>query len=145
MLRTTAHRSSATTADGTGNWYGNADTFADGASNPFGAGGTGTARCPRMRRIVPHAELRNAGRTTVGTTPSGALRGNFKRGSSFTLSERRPRHVDLRLLRRAGGASGGQYVTMAVYKDNGGVPDEYVTGAQYVGGGGHGASMADLA
>lgn len=27
--------------DGAANWYGNADTFSDGASNPFGAGSTG--------------------------------------------------------------------------------------------------------
>ena len=33
-------------ADGTGNWYGNADTFSDGASAQFGAGGTGRHRGP---------------------------------------------------------------------------------------------------
>ena len=31
-------------ADGTGNWYGNADDFADGVSNPFGPGSAGDGR-----------------------------------------------------------------------------------------------------
>lgn len=114
-------------ADGTGNWYGNADTFSDGASAQFGAGGTGDGTLSAYASFVPHSELSNAGRTTVGTTPSGALRANFKRGSSFTLSEEGRVMSISGYFDGLGGGSGAQYVTMAIYKDNGGVPDEYVS------------------
>jgi hypothetical protein len=39
-------------ADGQGNWYGNADLYADGPSNPFGPVGTGNGRISAFLRLM---------------------------------------------------------------------------------------------
>ena len=73
--------------------------------------------------LVP-AQAATFGRTTVGTTPTGGLTGNFKRGSKFTLSE--PGTVTSLHAYADGfgeaGDYGFQWVRMALYKDAGGVP-----------------------
>ncbi len=58
-------------SDGPANWYGGVDAFADGASDPFGAGGTGTGTLSVYAAYVEANELAHAGRTTVGSNPSG--------------------------------------------------------------------------
>lgn len=70
------------------NWYGNADAFDDGASSTFGAGNAGTGTLTLYAEYFPDDQIRNAGRTTIGTVPSGGMTANMKRGSSFTLPER---------------------------------------------------------
>jgi hypothetical protein len=74
--------------DGPSNWYGNADSFEDGASAAFGAGSSGTGTMSVYARYFPDSQLRNAGRTTIGTVPSNGMTADFKRGSSFMLPER---------------------------------------------------------
>src|SRR5262249_44887640 len=69
------------------NWYGNADSFADGASSPFGTGANGTVELLVFATYLPARQARFAGRATIAATPSGGLTSNFKRGSRFTLSE----------------------------------------------------------
>ena len=73
--------------DGAANWFGGADTFADGASDPFGTGSTGNGTMSIYAIYTPASRLQNAGRMTVGNTPSSPLRGDFKRGSSITLPQ----------------------------------------------------------
>jgi hypothetical protein len=119
-------------ADGTGNWFGNADAFSDGSSVQFGAGGTGNGTLSVYAKFAPESQLRNAGRTTLGTTPSAALRADFKRGSSFTLSEEGRLTSITGYFDGLGATSGFQYVRMALYKDKNGVPDAYVTETEIV-------------
>ncbi len=89
-------------ADGTGNWYGNADTFADGASNPFGAGGTGNGTLSAYARIVPHAAAEKRGAHHGRDDPFGRTPRELQAWLELHAVGGRPRHVDLRLLRRAG-------------------------------------------
>ena len=51
--------------DGAANWYGNADTYADGASDPFGTGSTGTGTLSIYASYAPGAP-RQFGRTDMG-------------------------------------------------------------------------------
>jgi hypothetical protein len=74
--------------DGAANWYGNADAWSDGSSATFGAGSKGTGTLSVYARYFPDSQLRNAGKWTIGSVPSGGMTANFKRGSSFTLPER---------------------------------------------------------
>jgi hypothetical protein len=114
-------------ADGTGNWYGNADEFSDGASLQFGPGGTGNGTLSVYATFAPETQLKSSGRTTIGTIPSGALRADFKRGSSFTLSQAGRLMSITGYFDGLGGASGTQRVRLVLYKDQGGVPGAYVT------------------
>jgi hypothetical protein len=114
-------------ADGTGNWYGNADEFSDGASLQFGPGGTGNGTLSVYATLSPESQLRNSGRTTIGTTPSGALRADFKRGSSFTLSQAGRLMSITAYFDGLGGTGEAQRIRLVLYKDQSGVPGAYVT------------------
>jgi hypothetical protein len=103
-----------------GNWYGNADTYSDGASNPFGTGTTGTGPLAVYATYIPPAN--NFGRTTVATTPSAGLGSNFKRGSKFTLGQTGTLSSLNAYLDGNGGASGSQQLRMGLYRDSSGVP-----------------------
>ena len=107
------------------NWYGNADLFDDGSSATFGAGNAGTGTLTVYAEYFPDSQIRNAGRTTIGTIPSGGMTADFKRGSSFTMPERGKiygvtAYVD-------GGGAGAppntsQAFRYVIYKDANGVP-----------------------
>jgi hypothetical protein len=73
--------------DGPPNWYGNTDSFDDGAASSFGAGNAGTGTLSVFAQYFASSDVRTAGRTTIGTAPSGGMATDMKRGSSFTLSE----------------------------------------------------------
>jgi hypothetical protein len=106
--------------DGTGNYVANTDSFPDGGSNPFGAAAAGNGTLSIYAGYDPN--LRNAGRITVGANPSGALRGNAKRGSSFMMPQ--PGRVTslTAYLDGKGATSGFQYVTFVLYADANGAP-----------------------
>jgi hypothetical protein len=91
--------------DGSSNWYGNADPYADGSSPTFGTGSRGTGTLSVYAQYYPDSELRHAGRMTTGTVPSKGMTADFKRGSSFLLSE------------------SGRLHDITVYLDGGGVPN----------------------
>jgi hypothetical protein len=117
-------------ADGTsGNWYGNADSFADDASDPFGAGSAGDGTLSIYAVYEPHTVF---GRTTVGSTPSGALRADYKRGSSFTLPEQARITSLSGYFDGLGAASGSQFFSLNLYSDKNGVPDQFITGTANV-------------
>ena len=78
---------------------------------------------PGLAAFSPAYADHYLGRTTVGTIPSNGLTADFKRGSKFTLSE--PGIVDalsVYLDGLGGPQSGTQLVSLAIYKDNNGVP-----------------------
>lgn len=72
--------------DGTAaNWFGNADTYADGASNSFGNGNAGTGTIAAQLVYVPASYYSLAGNTVVGTRPSSGMSADYKRASGFTM------------------------------------------------------------
>ena len=115
-------------ADGPANWFGNADTFDDGASDTFGAGSRGTGTMSVFARYFPDSQLRQAGRTTIGSTPSKGMAPDFKRGSSFTLPERgRLYAIGAYLDGRGTSDTYAQaMLRYSIYKDANGLPDTKV-------------------
>jgi len=110
--------------DGAANWYGNADAFVDGAASTFGAGSSGTGTLSVYAQYFPDAQLRNAGRWTIGSIPSSGMSANFKRGSSFVLPERGTLYTATAYFDGGGGAAFNelQNFRYTLYKDSNGVP-----------------------
>jgi hypothetical protein len=125
--------------DGSANWYGNADAFADGSANSFGSGSAGNGTLSVYARYYPDSQVRNAGRTTIGTTPSSGMTLNFKRGSSFVMPERGKLMAITPYLDGLGTTSTGdqQALRFVLYKDANGVPGArvYEGGTTYLRGG----------
>jgi hypothetical protein len=114
------------------NWYGNSDTFADGAASPFGNGGGGTVELLVSGVYLPASLTTFAGRATVAGTPSGGLTSNTKRGSRVTLPGP-GRVLELSAyLDGKGGASGTQTLRYALYRDAGGLPSTLVVESEEV-------------
>ena len=108
--------------DGAANWYGNADTYSDGPSSPFGAGNTGTVTISATAMYVPaNVASIKFGRKTVGSTPSGGLSANYIRGSAFGAyleANDGPTTALWAYLDGLGGASGSQQLRMALYEQD---------------------------
>lgn len=124
--------------DGAPNWYGNADALNDGASNTFGVGTQGSVTLSVYAEYFPDSQLRHAGRTTIGSTPSGGMTADFKRGSSFTMPERGKLYGISAYLDGAGGSSPvstTQALHYILYRDANGFPGAklYEGGNIYVG------------
>lgn len=120
--------------DGAANWYGNLDSYADGATSSFGAGNAGSGTLTLSAEYFPDSEMRAAGRTTVATLPSAGMSANFKRGSSFTMPERGKLYSIAAYLDgngTPGAVDVGQTVDYVIYEDANGVP-----GAKVYDGGG---------
>jgi hypothetical protein len=113
--------------DGPANWFGNADSYADGASNPFGAGNSGSGTLSVHAVYFAQSLQGDAGRTTVGTLPSNGMSGEFKRASSFTLAERGRLSAMTAYLDGLGGVSGMQQIRYVLYRDANGVPGTKIT------------------
>ncbi len=111
--------------DGPANYYANADTFSDGAAATFGTGNVGTVTMSVYAEYFPDSQVRNVGRTTVGPTPSSGMSADFKRGSSFSLSERGKLYALTAYIDGGGGnAQEGeqQEFRYTIYKDANGSP-----------------------
>jgi hypothetical protein len=108
-----------------GNWYGNSDTFEDGASQPFGPGAAGNGTIAAFMSYRPgQVTTGQLGRTDVGTKPSRGLKANFSRGSEFFALEGGTLTGLHAYLDGLGGASGSQKIRMVIYglfNDNGDV------------------------
>jgi hypothetical protein len=120
--------------DGPNNWYGNADSYADGASTSFGTGNAGSGTLTVAAEYFASTEMRTAGRTTIGTVPSGGMSADFKRGSSFTMPERGKLYSIAAYLDGNGAPGLGnvsQTVHYAIYKDANGVPGALVYKSDY--------------
>jgi len=104
-------------ADGSGNWYGNAETSAYEASNPFGPGSTGDGTISAFASYEPgNFLIRNFGRTDIATTPSKGLTSNMARGSFFNVLDPDAALIGLNAyIDGSGGASGAQQLRMAIY------------------------------
>jgi hypothetical protein len=105
--------------DGTGNWYGNADTFSDGASNPFGVGSTGNGTISAFVSLVPGPFTSGKfGRTTAAPTVLSGMSANYLRGSLFPVSHSNAVLTGVNAyLDGLGGSAGSQKVKMAVYSE----------------------------
>jgi hypothetical protein len=112
--------------DGSANWYGNADSFADGASAPFGSGSAGTGTLSIYATYKVASELAYAGRATIAGTPSNGLSANYKRGSRFNLSEPGRLASISAYLDGNGGGTGSQKARLALYRDSSGTPGALV-------------------
>lgn len=108
--------------DGAANWYGNADTYSDGASATFGTGNSGTVTISAAAIVIPGTmPLQTLGRTSIATIPSSGLGANRSRGSTFGAYQVDNRGVVTALwayLDGKGGASGSQQLRMALYQDD---------------------------
>ncbi len=112
--------------DGSTTWYANADTFSDGASDPFGSGSAGSTTLSVYVSYVP-GTLKQFGRTSIATSTSAGMTADYKRGSPFTLAETGTLTSFSAYLDGNGGATGSQDLRMALYTDAGGVPGTLVT------------------
>jgi hypothetical protein len=108
-------------------WYGNADTFSDGGTSPFGTGSTGTGSLTVYAEYMPTYMITVAGRNTVAMTPSAGLSSNFKRGARITLGTAGRLSRLSAYLDGKGGGTGAQKLRYALYRDAGGVPGAKVT------------------
>lgn len=119
-------------APGTANWYGNADVFSDGASNTFGAGNAGTGTLSVYAQYYSASEnlLHTFGKTTIGANPSKGLAVDFKRASSFTVTEPGQLTAFSVYLDGLGGGSGSEFISVGVYGDANGAPGHKVTQSQ---------------
>jgi hypothetical protein len=113
--------------DGPSNWYGNADSYADGSAPQFGNGGTGEGTMSIYINYFPESQLHSAGRQTVGSQVSSPMSSSFKRGSSFVVSEAGSLHSLSVYVDGLGGASGEQKITLALYDDVNNQPSALVT------------------
>jgi hypothetical protein len=105
------------------NWYGaSTDAFDDGASETFGSGSSGARTLTVHAEYIPASKLHHAGRFTVGSTPSSGLSANFKRGSSFTLTEPGRLSAFTTYLDGHGGSGLSQDIRFTLYRDSNGVP-----------------------
>jgi hypothetical protein len=105
------------------NWYGaSTDAFDDGASDTFGGGSPGNRTLTVYARYRAASELHHSGRFSVGSTPSSGLSANFKRGSSFTLTEPGRLSAFTTYLDGHGGSGLNQDIRFALYRDSNGVP-----------------------
>ena len=116
--------------DGAANWYGNADTFADGASDTFGTGSAGEGTLSIRVDYLPDSESHFAGVRTVGTRVSAPMSAQMKRGSSFTLAEGAQLTTMNAYIDGSGGTSGSQPLWIALYNDVNGVPSALVAKGQ---------------
>ena len=112
------------------NWYGDAENV-DGEkggvpSSQFGSGSAGIGTLLVKGYYLPDSIESQFGRTDPAAAPSSGLSADFKRGSQFTLSERATLDTLNAYLDGNGGASGFQQVSMALYRDAGGVPGALV-------------------
>lgn len=117
-------------APGGTNWYGNADAFGDGAASTFGSGNAGTGTLSVYAKYFSSSEnlLRTFGKTTVGANPSKGMTADFKRASSFTLTEGGELQAFTVYLDGLGGGTNGiQYIQIALYRDANGAPGGKVT------------------
>jgi hypothetical protein len=110
------------------NWYGNADSYNDGPADSFGSGSAGAGTLAAYVRYYPESQMRNAGRTTIGTLVSRGMTANFKRGSSFVLPGRGRLFAITAYLDGRGSTSSQdqQAYRYVIYKDASGVPGEKV-------------------
>lgn len=115
--------------DGAANWYGNTDTFSDGASDPFGGGSAGTVTLSVYATYVPSQTF---GRTDIAGTPSQGLTADEKRGSKFSLTSQGTLVSLSAYLDGNGGATGSQDLRMDLYQDDNGVPGAKVAESSIV-------------
>lgn len=109
-------------ADGTGNWYGNADTFSDGASDPFGSGNVGDGSLSLSATFTPATETDFAGRLDIAKIPSGGLAADTKRGSQVTVTKSGRIDSMSAYLDGLGGVNATQDLRLALYTDVNGKP-----------------------
>jgi len=104
-------------ADGSGNWYGNADTYSDGASAQFGPGNAGNGTISAFISYRPGTITEDTmGRTDIGTSPSAGLSANTSRWSVFSLNYENPPLTGLHAyLDGKGAVTGSQKIRMVVY------------------------------
>ena len=113
--------------DGPTGWYGGTDTFADGASNPFGSGGSGAGTISLYATYT--TAYHSAGRASIGSSWSSGMSSEFKRASSMTITETGLLLKMGAYLDGLGATAQYQVVGTALYRDDNGVPGALVAEA----------------
>jgi hypothetical protein len=113
-------------AEGRTNWYGNADTFADGASDAFGVGSVGEGTISIRAEYLPESQVHIGGTRTVGTRVSSPMSAQMKRGSSFVLTEQAGVMALSAYIDGLGGTAGSQPISIGLYEDVNGEPSTLV-------------------
>ena len=109
--------------DGPADWYGNANTFPAGASNPFGTGTASGGTLSVYASFWHGITTKQFGQTQVGNTPSAGLTTNFIRGSFVTAPSSCTVTGFYAYLDGSGGVAGSQQLRVAEYiTDNEGNP-----------------------
>ncbi|MGE5827984.1 MAG: hypothetical protein ACM30G_06410 [Micromonosporaceae bacterium] len=91
-------------------------------SDQHGVGGYASVSPPPVGFNRLTDRPKTFGRTTVGTTPSSGMSGDYKRGSKFTLPDKATLLSFSAYLDGTGGAAGSQSMKMVLYRDSGGLP-----------------------
>jgi hypothetical protein len=115
VLHTSQQAVSRYYADGTGNWYGNADNFLDGPSTPFGAGGTGNGTISAFISYEPGPFTETIVGSQVPGTSQRTLQENVTQGSLIGTLE--PNAVVTGInayIDGLGGGSGSQRVKLVL-------------------------------
>jgi hypothetical protein len=102
--------------DHTGHWYGNANSFRDQASSPFGPGTAKNDRISAFIHYRPTSATDSIGRTDAAADPSRALTPDVMRWSEFPWVEGASTLTGLHAyLDGKGATSGSQDVRMVIY------------------------------
>jgi len=104
-------------ADGTGNWYGNADSSRTAASDPFGPGNAGNGTISAYIAYRPGTGVRMCWAVpTSGHLLSSGLSASYTRWSHFNLTSNDAAVTSLHAyLDGLGGATGSQKIRMVLY------------------------------
>jgi hypothetical protein len=101
------------------NWYGNADTFSDGAAAQFGAGSLGNNTMSAAVLYDPVVQIHTFGRTSIGSQPSKGLPADFIHGlwvgDPSGIPNRASATALYAYLDGNGGASGSQQLRMVLF------------------------------
>ena len=79
-----------------------------------------------LTALTPAYAASSFGRTTAGTIPSGGLRADYKRGSKFVLPETGTLQQICAYVDTNGGVGNGQWIRYAMYRDQNGLPGQFV-------------------
>ena len=117
--------------DGAANYVTNQDGFLDSAADPAGPVGSGNGTISIYATYHPGTNLTHVGKMTIGATPSGGLRGDFKRGSSITFPQSgKVTALSAYLDGKGASSPNSQRVRFALYEDVNGVPAKLVAQTQ---------------
>jgi hypothetical protein len=111
--------------DGAKNFYGNGDSFENGAADSFGAGAPGDGTLSLYATYVPSTAWHTVGRTSVGREARQAAY-DYARGSSFVLTETARLNSLTAYMGDTGHGFVYNHLTWDLYQDENGMPTKHL-------------------